>query len=64
MKQAAPEFKISKKAIGIVNELLVETYTRVLQESRDLMQFGKKQTLSSRDCESAVKLIIKGELGK
>ena len=37
LKQAAPEFKISKKAIGIVNELLVETYTRVLQESRDLM---------------------------
>ncbi len=35
-----------------------------MDESRKLMIFSKKHTLSSREIESAVKLLYPGELGK
>lgn len=64
LKEAAPEYAISKKAIGMVNEILIDKYDEILKESRDLMIFSKKQTLGSKECESSVKLIVPGELGK
>ena len=48
----------------MLNEVLLDSYDLILKESRHLMQFSKKQTLSSKECESAVKLLIPGELGK
>lgn len=35
-----------------------------MKESRDLMIYSKKQTLSSKEIEAAVKLHIPGELCK
>ena len=64
LKEAAPKFGISKKAMIMVNEILVDSYDNFLKESRSLMLMGKKQTLSSRECESSVKLMVPGELGK
>ena len=64
LKEAAPEYSISKKAIGMINEILIDKYDEFLKESRDLMIFSKKQTLGSKECESAVKLLVPGELGK
>ena len=64
LKEAAPKFGISKKAMIMVNEILVDSYDQFLKESRGLMFMGKKQTLSSRECESSVKLMVPGELGK
>ena len=48
----------------MLNEVLLDSYDLILKESRHLMHFPKKQTLSSKECESAVKLLIPGELGK
>ena len=48
----------------MINEILVDSYDNILKESRGLMLIGKKQTLSSRECESAVRLMVPGELGK
>ena len=48
----------------MVNEMLVDSYDALLMEARQMMIFAKKQTLSSKECESAVKLCIPGELGK
>lgn len=64
LKEAAPEYGISKKAIGMINEVLIDKYDEILTESRQLMLFSKKSTLGSKECESAVKLLVPGELGK
>jgi len=64
LKEAAPEYGISKKAINMLNEVLVDSYDLILKEARGLMVFSKKQTLSSKECESSVKLLVPGELGK
>ena len=64
LKEAAPEYGISKRAINMLNEILIDSYDVILSESRQLMIISKKQTLSSKECEAAVKLLIPGELGK
>ena len=42
LKEAAPEYGISKKAINMLNEVLVDSYDLILQEARGLMIFSKK----------------------
>ena len=64
LKEQAPEYGISKMSINMLNEIIIDLYDQILQESRGIMMFSKKQTLSSKECESAIKLIIPGELGK
>ncbi len=48
----------------MLNEMLVDSYDRVLKEGRDLMINTKKQTISSKECEASIKFIVPGELGK
>ena len=42
LKEAAPEYGISKKAINMINEILLDSYDLILQEGRHLMHFSKK----------------------
>ena len=64
LKEAAPEYGISKNAINMLNEVLIDSYDQILNEARTLALHSKKATISSKECESAVKLLIPGELGK
>ena len=48
----------------MLNEMLIDSYDNILLEARQMMLISKKQTLSSKECESSVKLLIPGELGK
>ena len=48
----------------MLNEMLIDSYDRILLEGRQVMFFSKKNTLSSKECESAIKLLIPGELQK
>ena len=64
MKEVKPDLGISKKSMGLINNILVELFEKIMKEARGLMIFGKKSTLSSREIESAVKLHFPGELCK
>ena len=55
---------ISQKAMTTMNSIVAEVFDNVLSESRMLVINGKKSTLSSKDVETAVKLLFPGELGK
>ena len=47
-----------------MNSIVADTFDNLMSEGRMLVINGKKQTLSSKDVETAVKLLIPGELGK
>ena len=64
LKEAAPNYGISKNAMNMINEILVDSYDLILKESRGLMFMSKKMTLGCRECEASVKLMVPGELGK
>ena len=64
LKQAAPETGISTKAMHALNQMVADKFDNIMAEGRMLVINGKKQTLSTKDCETAVRLLIPGELGK
>lgn len=62
LKEQQPELGISKKTVALINSILVELFENVMKEARNLMIFSKKHTLTSKEVESAIKLLFPGEL--
>ena len=64
LKQVHPNTRISKKGIQIMNNFVTDTFDKVANEASKLCKMNKTQTLSSRDVQSAVRLVLPGELSK
>ena len=64
LKQVHPEIGVSKKAMAILNSFVNDTFEKVASEAGRLCKYGKKQTMSARDIQSACKLVLPGELAK
>ena len=64
LKQVHPQTRISKKGIKIINNFVTDTFDRIAQEASRLCRLSKKQTLGSRDVQSASRLVLPGELSK
>jgi histone H2B len=64
LKQVHPETGISKKAMSIMNSFINDSFDRIAIEASKLVRYNKKHTLSSREVQSSVKLILPGELSK
>ena len=64
LRQVHPETGISKKAMSIMNSFINDTFDRIAVESSRLVRYNKRRTLSSREVQSAVKLLLPGELAK
>ena len=64
LKQVHPKTGISKKGMTIVNNFVCDTFERVATEAGKLCKMNKRSTLSSRDVQSAIRLVLPGELSK
>ena len=64
LRQVHPEVGISKKAMGIMNSFINDTFDRLSLEASKLVRYNKKSTLSSREVQTGVKLLLPGELAK
>ena len=64
LKQVHPDIGVSKKAMNIMNSFIHDTFDRIATEGSKLVRFNKRRTLSSREVQSAVKLILPGELAR
>ena len=64
LKQVHPTTGISKRGISILNSFINDIFERIALESSKLGRFTKKATLSSREIQTAVRLILPGELAK
>ena len=64
LKQVHPDMGISSKAMGILNSFVNDIFERIASEASRLAQYSKKSTLSSREVQTAVKLLLPGELSK
>ena len=58
------ETGISKKAMSIMNSFINDTFEKVVTEAGKLARYNKKSTLSSREVQTAVRLVLPGELAK
>ncbi|CAI0452747.1 unnamed protein product [Linum tenue] len=65
MKEVHPEMRISAMAMSIVNSLMKDMFERIADEAATLTsRVSRKQTMSFREVQDAVRLILPGDLGK
>ena len=64
MKQVHPDTGISSKAMGIMNSFVNDIFERIAGEASRLAHYNKKSTVSSREIQTAVRLLLPGELAK
>ena len=64
LKQVHPQTRISKKGIAIMNNFVTDTFDKVAAEASKLCRMNKTMTLGSREVQSAVRLVLPGELSK
>ena len=64
LKQVHPETGISKRSMSIMNSFINDVFEKIASESSRLVRYNKKHTLSSREVQTAVRLLLPGELAK
>ncbi|EYU32448.1 hypothetical protein ABFS82_06G161000 [Erythranthe guttata] len=64
LKQVHPDIGISSKAMGIMNSFINDIFEKLAQESARLARYNKKPTITSREIQTAVRLVLPGELAK
>ena len=64
LKQVHPKIGLSKKSMSIMNSFVNDTFEKVATEAGKLCKSNKKKTLSSREVQTALRLVLPGELAK
>ena len=64
LKQVHPDIKISPRSMGIMNSMIRDIFDRITGEASRLVHFKKGETMDSRDIQTAVRLLLPGELAK
>ncbi|XP_040186056.1 histone H2B 1.1-like, partial [Rana temporaria] len=64
LKQVHPETGISSKAMGIMISFVSDIFDRIAVESFRLGHCNKRRTITSREIQTAARLLLPGELAK
>ena len=64
LKQVHPDTGMSKRAMSIMNSFVNDMFDRIATEAAGLARANKKQTLGSREIQTAVRLVLPPELAK
>jgi len=64
LKQVHPDTGISSKAMSIMNSFVNDIFERISSESSRLAHYNRRSTITSREIQTAVRLLLPGELAK
>jgi histone H2B len=64
IKQIHPDLGISNKAMSIINSFVCDLFERLASEAGKLARYNKKKSITSREIQTALRLILPGELAK
>jgi len=64
LKNIHPEVGMSKKAMNVMNSFVADLFERLALAASNLARVHGKKTLSSNCIQSAVKLVLPGDLGE
>jgi len=64
LKQVHPDVGISRRAMSIMNSFVNDSFDRLCTEALRLSRYAGRQTLTSREIQTAVRLLLPGELAK
>ena len=64
LKQVHPDTGISSKAMSIMNSFVNDIFERIASEASRLANHNGRSTISSREIQTGVRLLLPGELAK
>lgn len=64
LKQVHPNIGITKQGMNVMNDLVCNAFFQISEEAGKLVKMGNRDTLSARDINCAVRLILPGELAQ
>lgn len=64
LKQVHNDIGISSKAMSIMNTFVNDMFERIAAEASRLAHYNKRSTITSREIQTAVRLLLPGELAK
>ncbi|KAJ4766994.1 Histone H2B [Rhynchospora pubera] len=64
LKQVHPDIGISSKAMSIMNSFINDIFEKLASEASRLARYNKKPTITSREIQTSVRLVLPGELAK
>nr|CAP53879.1 histone H2B [Xenoturbella bocki] len=64
LKQVHPDTGVSSKAMSVMNSFVNDIFERIAAEASRLAHYNKKSTITSREIQTAVRLLLPGELAK
>ena len=64
LKQVHPDTGISSKAMSIMNSFVNDIFERIASEASRLANLNGRSTISSREIQTGVRLLLPGELAK
>merc|ERR1712062_497445 len=64
LKQVHPDTGVSSKAMSIMNSFVNDLFERIAAEASRLAHYNKRSTITSRGIQTAVRLLLPGELAK
>jgi len=64
LKQVHPDTGVSSKAMSIMNSFVNDLFERIAAEASKLAHYNKRSTITSREIQTAVRLLLPGELAK
>jgi histone H2B len=64
LRQIHPEIGISKRAMQTMNSFINDTFEKIAFEASRLVRLNKKATLSCREIQTAVRLVLLGDLAR
>eukprot|EP00434_Breviolum_minutum_P002508 symbB.v1.2.002219.t1/scaffold119.1/size318073/17 len=64
LKSVHPELGISKRGMNIMNSFMNDIFDRIATESTRLLRLMSRRTLSGREVQTSVRLLLPGELAR
>ena len=64
LKQVHPDTGVSSKAMSIMNSFVNDIFERIAAKASRLTHYNKRSTITSREIQTAVRLLLPGELAK
>ena len=64
LKQVHPDTGVSSKAMSIMNSFVNDIFQRIASEASRLAHYNKRSTITSREIQTSVRLLLPGELAK
>ena len=64
LKSVHQDTGISNRAMAIMNSFINDIFERIATEASNLARYNNRHTLTSREIQTAVRLLLPGELAK